>query len=78
MSYHQQLHPWCIVRFLPNMQHRVIARLRRRNDAEAHLRILRQNAPSLRYAIVFDPGKPSLDSKATHEEQSPQNQKAES
>jgi hypothetical protein len=55
MTYFDQLHPWCIVHFLPNMQHRVIARFRKRNDAEAHLRILRQNAPMLQYEIVFNP-----------------------
>ncbi|MBD2070297.1 hypothetical protein H6F93_22755 [Leptolyngbya sp. FACHB-671] len=55
MTYLDQLHPWCIICLLPNMQHRVVARFRRRNDAEAHLRILRQNAPTLDYTIVFDP-----------------------
>ncbi len=55
MTYVDQLHPWCIIRFLPNMQRRVIARFRRRNDAEAHMRVLRQNAPTLQYAIFFDP-----------------------
>ncbi len=54
MTYLDQLHPWCIIRLLPNMQRRVIARFRRRNDAEAYLRVLHQNAPTLRYAIVFD------------------------
>ena len=54
MTYHQQLHPWCIVRLLSSMQQRVVARFRRRNDAEAHLRILCQQAPSLHYDIIFD------------------------
>lgn len=55
MTYLDQLHPWCIIRFLPNMQRRVIARCRRRNDAEAHIKILRQHAPNLDYSIIFDP-----------------------
>ena len=54
MTYHQHLHPWCIVRLLSNMQQRVVARFRRRNDAEAHLRILRQQTPNLHYDIMFD------------------------
>jgi hypothetical protein len=58
MTYLDQLHPWCIIHFLPNMQRRVVARFRRRNDADAHLRILRQNAPTLHYAIVFDTAMP--------------------
>ncbi|MEM9214266.1 MAG: hypothetical protein AAGD25_07950 [Cyanobacteria bacterium P01_F01_bin.150] len=54
-SYQQKLHPWCIVQLLPQLQHRIVARFRRRNDADAHLRILQQHTPSLRYAIIFDP-----------------------
>ena len=54
-AYQQQLHPWCIIQWLPQMQHRVVARFRRRNDADAHLRILRQHTPSLQYVIIFDP-----------------------
>lgn len=55
MTYQQQLHPWCIIRLLPNMQRLVVARCRCQNDAEAHLQILRQQAPTATYEIVFDP-----------------------
>jgi len=54
MSYKTQLHPWSIIRLLPDMQSRVIIRFRRRNDAEAHLQILRANNPSASYEIIFD------------------------
>ncbi len=54
MTHFDQLHPWCIVRSLPNMRSQLIIRFRRRNDAEAHLRILRANNPSASYEIVFD------------------------
>jgi len=37
MSYYQQLHPWCIVRLLTDMQRRVVVRLRKRNDAERNV-----------------------------------------
>lgn len=53
-DYRQQLHPWCIVQRLPKMQNRVVARLRRRNDADDHRRILRQLIPAAQYTIVFD------------------------
>ena len=53
-SYQQKLHPWCIIQLLPQMQHRTVARFRHRNDADAHLRILHQHTPSLKYAIIFD------------------------
>ncbi|MEO0405948.1 MAG: hypothetical protein AAF289_01220 [Cyanobacteria bacterium P01_A01_bin.135] len=54
-TYRQQLHPWCIVQLLPQMQRRVIARFRRRNDADAHMRVLHQHCPLAQYIIVFDP-----------------------
>lgn len=54
-TYYNRLHPWCIIRLLPKMQRTVVARFRRCNDAEAHLKILRQMNPDAEYAIIFDP-----------------------
>lgn len=54
-KYQQQLHPWCVIQLLPQMQRRTIARFRRRNDAEAHIRVLRQLTSGNQYTIVFDP-----------------------
>lgn len=56
MNYFDQLHPWCLMRLVPNLQNQLIARFRKRNDAEAHMRVLRQHAPTARYEIVFDVG----------------------
>lgn len=56
-AYRQQLYPWCIVQHLPNMQNHIVTRFRRRNDADDHLRVLRQRAPRIQYAIVFEPPK---------------------
>jgi len=55
VNYQQQLHPWCIVRLLPNMQRLIVARCRRRSDAEAHLRLLRQQIAIADFTIIFDP-----------------------
>jgi hypothetical protein len=54
MTYKHQPHPWCLIRNLPNNQSRLIVRLRRRNDAEAHLQILKAKNPSASYEIRFD------------------------
>lgn len=54
MTYNNQPHPWCIVRKLPNNQSRLIVRLRRSSDAEAHLQILSSKNPTASYEIVFD------------------------
>jgi hypothetical protein len=55
MNYRDQLHPWCIVRFLPESKTTVVARFRRRIDAEAHLKLLSQLTPSATYRVVFEP-----------------------
>ncbi|MBD2743225.1 hypothetical protein [Coleofasciculus sp. FACHB-1120] len=53
MTYYAKLHPWCIIRSLPNMRSLIIARFRR-SDAEAHLQILKANTPNVPYSIIFD------------------------
>jgi hypothetical protein len=35
VTYIEKLNPWCIVRHFPSMQHQIVARFRRRSDAEA-------------------------------------------
>jgi hypothetical protein len=62
MTYLERLSPWCIVKLLPNMQRLVVARCRRRNDAEEHLRVLRRLLPGARFVIVFDPALDRQDS----------------
>jgi hypothetical protein len=54
MTYKTKLFPWCITRPLPNMGQTIVARFRRRCDAEARLRILQQLIPSPPYTIMFD------------------------
>lgn len=53
-AYYIRLHPWCIIRHWPNLQHETIARFRSCNQAEAHLKALRQLTPALSYSIMFD------------------------
>ncbi|HEY9798309.1 MAG TPA: hypothetical protein V6D30_21940 [Leptolyngbyaceae cyanobacterium] len=54
MTYLESLSPWCIVKLMPNMQRLVVARCRRRNDAEEHVRVLRRLLPGTTFAIIFD------------------------
>ena len=60
MTYHDQLHPWCVIRHLPKMQRLTVARFRRRNEAEAHLRALQLLTPQYHYTIIFDPTLPDI------------------
>ncbi|MBW4658173.1 MAG: hypothetical protein KME15_05830 [Drouetiella hepatica Uher 2000/2452] len=54
MSYHDRLHPWCIIRCLPNAQVLIAARFRKRNEAEEYLIRLRRLVPDGIFEIVFD------------------------
>jgi hypothetical protein len=55
MTYLEKLNPWCIVKLLPNMQHQIVTRFRRRSDAEAHIQVLRRLIPSVTFTIIFNP-----------------------
>jgi hypothetical protein len=57
-DYHDRLHPWCIICCLPNAQTLIVQRFRRRNEAEAHLRVLQQINPAIGYEIIFDAPSP--------------------
>ena len=52
MTYIEKLNPWCIVRHFPSMQHQIVARFRRRSDAEAHSQALHRLAT---FTIIFNP-----------------------
>ena len=61
MTYLEKLHPWCIIRPLQVGQRRIVARCRRRNDAESHLQVLRRLMPTVPFEIVFDVAPDKLD-----------------
>jgi hypothetical protein len=54
MTYSERLHPWCIIKLLPNCQRIVVARFRKRNDADDYFRVLRQLVKEFTFVIVFD------------------------
>lgn len=54
MTYKEKLNPWCIIRPVPNLQAQIIARFRRRVDAEGRLKILNRMTPNSSFEIVFD------------------------
>lgn len=54
MTYLEKLSPWCIVRLKPNMQNQIVARFRRRSDAEAHLQVLCRLIPSISFTLIFN------------------------
>jgi hypothetical protein len=56
MSYRDRLAPWCIFCLLPHAQRKLVARLRRRSDAEECLKALQRMNPDYDYVLIFDPG----------------------
>ena len=55
MIYRDNLSPWCVVQHLPKLQYALIARFRKRNDAEDYVKVLRRMNSAVTYEIVFDP-----------------------
>lgn len=54
MSYQERLNPWVINKLLPNLKYLAVIRFRRRNDAEAYLKVLRETQPHAKFAIAFE------------------------
>ena len=54
MTYFEKLHSWCLIRLLPNCQRIVVARFRKRNDADEHLRVLQRLVKHRTFVIIFD------------------------
>ena len=53
MTYLEQLHPWCIVRYLANQEYMIVTRFRRRDDAVAYLQVLRPANKKIVFTILF-------------------------
>jgi hypothetical protein len=54
MTYKEKLQPWCIIRNLPDMRSKFIARFRSRSDAQGHMQLLRANNPTTSYQVIFN------------------------
>ena len=54
MSYREQLQPWVVYRLLPNLQRLMVARFRRRGDADAYLKVMKRVTPEARFSVVYE------------------------
>lgn len=63
MTYKEKLNPWCIIRPIPNLQAQIVARFRRRVDAEGRLKILNRMTPNSSFEIIFDTAPKDTDSR---------------
>lgn len=59
MNYRNQLHPWCVMRLLPECQRVIMNRFRRQNDADAHRRILQTLMPEAVFVVIFEAPQPN-------------------
>jgi hypothetical protein len=56
MTYQQRLSPWVIHKLLPNLKQLTVNRFRRRNEAEAYMKALKQMYPHIQFALTFEVG----------------------
>lgn len=54
MSYQDQLNPWVIYQLLPDLKRSAVSRFRRRNEAEAYLRVISQLRPKSQFTLSFE------------------------
>ncbi|NJN86698.1 MAG: hypothetical protein HC881_10770 [Leptolyngbyaceae cyanobacterium SL_7_1] len=54
MSYQDQLNPWVIYQLLPDLNRAAVSRFRRRNEAEAYLRVISQLRPKAQFTLSFE------------------------
>lgn len=53
MTYQEQLNPWTVQNQHPSLGQQVIARFRRRGEADAYLNAMQQMRPSMKLSIAF-------------------------
>jgi hypothetical protein len=53
MTYQEQLNPWTVQNQHPQMGQQVIARFRRRGEADAYLNTMQNLRPNLKLSIAF-------------------------
>ncbi len=51
----ERLHPWVLVRLLPNLQQITVAQYRSRSDADGHLQVIRRLMPNAKFEVMFNP-----------------------
>ncbi len=53
-AYKDRLKRWAIARLVPNQKPVVVARFRKRSDADGHLQFLQQQIPDGQFLVMFD------------------------
>lgn len=53
MTYHDQLNPWTVQQLQPNAEQKVIARFRRRAEADSYRNAMQQMRPGSRFLVAF-------------------------
>lgn len=59
MTYKEQLNPWTVQQQLPDVERRILARFRRRVDADSYLNAMQQMRPGSSFSVVFAVEPPS-------------------
>lgn len=53
MTYQEKLNPWTVQQQAPNVEDRVLARFRRRGDADAYLTLVKRERPASMLSVIF-------------------------
>ncbi|MGB3496119.1 MAG: hypothetical protein WBA57_25545 [Elainellaceae cyanobacterium] len=53
MTYQEKLNPWTVQQKAPNVEDQVLARFRRRGDADAYLTLMQRERPTSMLSIIF-------------------------
>lgn len=53
MTYQEKLNPWTVQQQVPNVEDRVLARFRRRGDADAYLSLMQRERPGSMLSVIF-------------------------
>jgi uncharacterized protein (UPF0371 family) len=54
MNYQEQLTPWVVYQMLADSQRQFAMRFRRRNDADAYVKLMKKTQPQIEFMIAFE------------------------
>jgi hypothetical protein len=56
MNYQEQLSPWVVYQVVSDSERQLVQRYRRRNNADAYVKLMAQTQPHISFVVAFDAG----------------------
>ncbi len=54
MNYQDQLSPWVVYQLVSDSERQLVQRYRRRNNADAYVKLMAQTQPHISFVVAFD------------------------